>query len=140
MLDDLIRETRSYRSFTDKKISIEELTSMIEAARFAGATKNLQGVRYVLITNDKTCNEIFKYTAWAGAIDWNPTVDEAPKAYIALYKDNKIDIIEKYLYFDMGLASQNILLKAREMGYGGCVLGAYNRVKVSIKVMMLIIS
>ena len=130
MIKELIIKNRSYRSFTSKEITQSELTEMMECGRLGAATKNLQGIKYALITDRSLCDAIFPYTAWAGAIDWNPTSEESPRAYIAMCADPDLIVTKEYLYFDMGVSAQNILLKASEMGYGGCLLGAFNKVKV----------
>lgn len=130
MIKDLIIKNRSYRSFTSKEITQEKLNEMMECGRLSGAAKNLQGIKYALVTDKSTCNEIFPHTAWAGAIDWNPTIEESPRAYIVMCGDSKLFLNQALHYFDMGVAAQNILLKASEMGYGGCLLGAFNKLKV----------
>lgn len=130
MVKDLIVKNRSYRSFTSKEISQEELNEMMECGRLGAAARNLQGIKYVLVTEKETCDTIFPYTAWAGSIDWNPTIEESPKAYILMCGDKELSMPDRLLYFDMGIAAQNILLKATEMGYRGCLLGAFNKLKV----------
>lgn len=130
MIKELMTKNRSYRSFTSKTISQEELDEMMECARMAAASRNLQGIKYALITQEKMCRDIFPFTAWAGSIEWNPTPEEAPRAYIVMCGDSELSLPERSLYFDMGVAAQNILLKASEMGYGGCLLGAFNKAKV----------
>jgi len=130
MINELIVKNRSYRSFTSKEITQDELTQMMECGRLGASTKNSQAVKYALITDTDLCRDIFPYTAWAGAIEWNPTIDVAPVAYIAMCGDPDLMVTKEYLYFDMGVSAQNILLKASEMGYGGCILGAFNKVKI----------
>ena len=130
MIKELIIKNRSYRSFTSREITQEELTEMMECGRLGAATRNLQGVKYALITDKNLCDAIFPHTAWAGSIEWNPTAVESPRAYIAMCGDPDLTVTKEYLYFDMGVSAQNILLKASEMGYGGCLLGAFNKVKV----------
>lgn len=131
MMIDILKKIRSHRSFTKKKISMEELEKMLEATRYAASTKNSQKLRYVLINSNELCEKIFPMVKFAGAISWNPTIEEAPTAYILICSENPLtDISEKNLYFDMGIASQNILLIANELGYGGCIIGSYNKPKI----------
>ncbi len=130
MIKDLIVKNRSYRSFTSREITQEELDEMMECGRLGAAARNLQGIKYALVTDRATCDEIFPHTAWAGAIEWNPTAEESPRAYIVMCGDSELFLNQALLYFDMGVAAQNILLKASEMGYGGCLLGAFNKAKV----------
>ncbi len=130
MIYDLIKETRSVRSFGKKRITKEEITEMMECARLSAATRNLQGIKYITVTEDENCKKLFPLLTWASAVTWNPSHEESPTAYIVICSDKNLPIPEKFLYCDIGVASQNILLKAREMGYGGCMLGAFDKNKI----------
>ena len=131
MIIETLMKIRSHRSFTKKKISMEELEKMIESTRYASSTRNAQKLRYLLINDEEICNKIFPLVKFAGAIPWNPTSEEAPTAYILMCSENPlVNFSEKNLYFDMGIASQNIMLTANEMGYAGCIIGAYNKPEV----------
>lgn len=131
MMMEILKKVRSHRSFTEKKISMEELEKMVEATRYGASTRNAQKLRYVLINNEKICKEMFSMVKFAGAIPWNPTIDEAPTAYILMCSENPLNnFTERNLYFDMGIASQNIMLIANELGYAGCIIGSYNKPEV----------
>lgn len=131
MIIETLKKIRSHRSFTHKHISMEELEKMIEGARYASATRNAQKIRYALISDPDICKRIFPLVKFAGAIPWNPTVDEAPTGYILMCSENPlVNFNEKNLYYDMGIASQNIMLVANELGYGGCIIGSYNKPEV----------
>lgn len=123
-------KNRSYRCFTDKKIDKSEILKMIENARVSASSRNGQIVRFALVTSKDLCDKIFPCTKWAGSIPWNPTEKEAPTAYIILCLPNDIPVNKSHTYFDMGIASQSILLTATEMGYGGCILGSFDKLKV----------
>lgn len=130
MILDILKTIRSHRSFLQTSISINELRYMIEGARYASSARNSQLIRYSLISNKGICNEIFKHVKFAGAIEWNPTLEESPCAYILLCSTKDISKENNMIYFDMGLATQNILLIAKELGYNGCIIGAYNKQEV----------
>lgn len=131
MIIETLKKIRSHRSFSHEKITMKELEEMVESTRYASSTKNSQKIRYVLINDEELCKKIFPLIKFAGAIPWNPTEKEAPTAYILMCSENPLTgITEKNLYFDMGLASHNIMLIANELGYGGCIMGAYNRPEV----------
>lgn len=128
MEKDIFLKNRSYRTFTDNKITKNELLMMIENARLAASARNSQNIRYALIENENICNKIFPLTKWAGAIpNWNPSPQEAPVAYIIMCLPNDKNINMNLNYFDMGLAAQNILLTAVNMGYGGCILASFDK-------------
>lgn len=123
-------KNRSFRSFTSRMIYKEELVKMLENARFSASARNAQNIRYALTNDVEICKQIFPYISWAGSIKWNPSENEAPKAYIVLCLPNDQDLNFNYNYFDMGIASQNILLSAIEINLGGCILASFNKSKI----------
>lgn len=125
-----ICKIRSHRSFAQEEISIEKLKKMIEGAKLASSAKNSQELRYIIINNKNIRGKIFEKIKWAGAISWNPQKEEAPSAYILICSKKNSEIFKNYLYFDMGIATQNILLIANEKGYSGCILGNYNKKEI----------
>lgn len=127
MNSNIFLKNRSYRTFTQKTLTKNDLLKMIENARVSASSRNNQSVRFALVNSQDLCDKIFPLTKWAGSIPWNPSKEEAPHAYIVLCLPNDIPINKCLLYFDMGVASQNILLTAVEMGYGGCIIGSFDK-------------
>lgn len=127
---DIFLKNRSYRSFTNKSITKVHLLKMLENARLSASAMNRQVLRYALVDSKEQCDKIFPLTGWAGYIDWNPSKEEAPHAYIVLCVPNDKPINKNFTYFDMGLVSQNILLTAVSMGYGGCILANFKKKEV----------
>ncbi len=131
MLDKLITQNRSYRRF-NQSIRIEEtgLLSWINNARLSGSAANLQRLRYYYTVESDVCSEIFSLTSWAGYLqEWKgPEEGERPVAYIVILAP---PIEDRMLGVDIGIASQSILLSAVYDGYGGCMIGAFNKEKIS---------
>jgi nitroreductase len=69
---------------------------------------------------------IFPELIWAGYMkEWGgPGEGERPSAYIIVLGDKDIS---KSFGCDHGIASQNILLGATDMGLGGCIIGSVNK-------------
>lgn len=130
MEKDIFLKNRSYRTFSEDKITKSELLMMVENARLSASAKNSQNIRYALVESENLCDKIFPLTKWAGLLEWNPSLEESPVAYIVMCLPNDKNLNMNLNYFDMGLASQNILLTAVSMGYGGCILGAFDKKKV----------
>ena len=60
-----------------------------------------------------------------------PEVGERPPAYIICLLDNTLQKgPETEAHFDLGIATQNMLLGAAEAGIYGCRIGAFSREKV----------
>ncbi|MBN2829005.1 MAG: nitroreductase family protein [Candidatus Cloacimonetes bacterium] len=127
MIKDLILRNRSYRRF-DEAERIEEslLLSWIDNARLSSCAANLQRLRFYYTVDAERCAEIFQVTTWAGYLpDWpGPEEGERPAAYIVIAGPSDANMM---LGIDVGLASQSILLSAVTEGYGGCMIGAFNK-------------
>ena len=131
MEKNIFLKNRSYRSFTEEKIEKADILAMIENARLAPSARNAQNIRFAIVQTDEKCKEIFTYIKWAGAIEWEPTSNEAPTTYIALCVPKDKNLNMNFNYFDMGVICQNILLTATSLKYGGCILGSFNKLKVA---------
>lgn len=127
MLKELVKKSRSYRRFDEKiKISRKTLLDLIELARFSPCMRNQQALKFLISNEPEKNNKIFVTLAWAAALkDWKgPAPGQRPAAYIIVLGDKKIS---KDFGPDHGIAAQNILLGATEMGLGGCMVGSINR-------------
>jgi len=131
MLRDLIIKNRSYRRFKSEiKLNSEQIEKWIDLARLTASGRNMQPLKYVIVTDSKLCDKIFPFLGWAGYLsDWKgPNEHERPAAYVMVLKDKSIS--ENH-YCDDGIAMQSILLAAVEEGFGGCIIGSVNKSKVA---------
>ncbi|SLM27650.1 Nitroreductase family protein (fragment) [Desulfamplus magnetovallimortis] len=73
--------------------------------------------------------QIFDCLVWAAYLtDWKgPAEGEQPSGYIVILGDKTIT---ENFRCDHGIAAQTILLGAREIGLGGCMLAAINHKKL----------
>jgi nitroreductase len=126
-IEELVRQTRSYRRFhEDHAIGMEVLKGLVELARLSASGRNLQPLKY-LLSNQKEMNaRIFPELAWAGYLkDWpGPIPGERPSAYIIVLGDQRLT---KEFGSDPGIACQSILLGATSQGLGGCLIGSVKR-------------
>ncbi len=124
----LVTQTRTIRRFReDQPISLETLHELIDLARVSPSGKNAQPIRFITVTGPKARTEVFEQVAWAGAIkDWpGPAEGERPTAYIVMLEDKQAygaTVLE-----DVGIAAQVIMLGARVLGLGCCMLGSVKR-------------
>lgn len=131
----LIKATRTYRKFDNSKpISKSTLLELIELGRLGGSARNCQPWQYAIFNNRETCDIIFPHIGWAGYLaDWNgPVAEQQPTAYILCLLNHKWlkGSIEE-AQFDLGIASQNMLLGATAKGLGGCRIGAFSKTLAS---------
>lgn len=124
MILDLIKKTRTHRSYEDKKVSKEDILKILEGARLSSAGANKQILRYAIVTDNNLCDEIFKLSHWATQIEWKPTLEESPRSYIIILTEKNLNFPNKFLYTDIGIASQNMRLMAFELGYETALIDA----------------
>ncbi|MCD7963336.1 MAG: nitroreductase family protein [Rikenellaceae bacterium] len=130
--NELVLKNRSYRRFSqEKKIEYNDLRELIELARITPSARNLQPLKYKIVNDDKMCGEIFSLLGWAGYLkDWDgPSEGDKPSAYIIMVIDKNITSSESQ--YDQGISAQTILLGATEKGFGGCMIGTFDKNKLS---------
>lgn len=129
-MQELIARTRTFRRFVEKdSISTATLHELIDLARLGGSARNGQPWQYMLVNTPEICEKIFPYLGWAGYLsDWKgPVEGERPSAYVLCLLDrNRLKGPESEAQFDLGVATQNMLLGAMAKGLGGCRIGAFN--------------
>jgi nitroreductase len=127
MIRDLIIKNRSYRRFY-QEVAIESKTlrELIDLARHSASAANLQPLKYILSCDPQNNALIFPHLAWAAYLkDWpGPCEGERPSAYVIILGDTEIS---KSFGCDHGIAAQNILLGATELGLGGCIIASVQR-------------
>jgi len=64
-----IRRRRTIRRFQQKQIPGEVLVRLVEAARLAPSAANLQPLEYIIVKDEKMCEEIFQNLRWAGYVE-----------------------------------------------------------------------
>lgn len=127
MIEDLIKQNRSYRRFyQEHSVDLATLKSLVNLGRLSASGANFQPLKYILSCDPEQNAKIFSCLAWAAYLkDWKgPEEGERPSAYIIVLGDTEIS---KDTGCDHGIACQSILLGAREKGLGGCMLGSINR-------------
>lgn len=126
---ELIQKSRSYRSFDPTSpISEDALREMVECARFCPSSRNLQVLKFRLVTKQNELDEMLANTRWAGLLkDMTiPPVGHAPTAYVVICIDTSLTENPAPFQKDVGICAQSILLAATEMGFGGCMIGSFS--------------
>jgi nitroreductase len=128
MIADLIRKNRSFRRFhQDHVLDMETLTDLVDLARLSASAANLQPLRYILSADSQKNSQIFSCLGWAAYLkDWKgPEEGERPSGYIIVLSDS--EKANDFVGYDCGIASQSILLGAREKELAGCMIASINR-------------
>lgn len=131
-LQQVLKERRTVRRFSQLPIPEEELRALLDAGRLASCARNDQRLRYVVVRTPDLVGKVFNFTAWAGSVAprRNPVSGvTAPTAFIVV-TGKKEDADSPLLQTDCGAAIQTIQLAAWERGIGCCWMGAIDRQKI----------
>lgn len=130
-LIELLRVNRSYRRFHQRPVPDEKLLhELVALTRFTASSKNIQPLKYVIVTKPNELNFVFDQLKWAWYLkDWDgPSPDDRPTAYLVMLLDKNLN---DRADFDAGIAAQTILLGATAAGFGGCIVRTVNRYAIS---------
>lgn len=126
MLSRLLKSDRSVRRFKeDETVTADTLSTLVNLTRYCGSGRNLQPLRYRIVTDTAEKEAIFPKLAWAGYLtDWDgPEPGERPAAYLVQCLDT---FLTQNCLCDDGLQLQAITLGATAMGLGCCIIKAFN--------------
>lgn len=130
ILRELLRRDRTIRRFDQlREISPEDLRSLVELTRYCASGRNLQPLKYRIVTDPEERERLFPLLAWAGYLeDWEgPAEGERPAAYLIQCLDTRLT---QNCLCDDGLQLQAITLGATASGIGGCIIKSFNMVGV----------
>lgn len=131
ILRGLLLRNRSCRRFDGTvAVGADTLRQLIGLPRLCASGRNLQPLRYRLVTSAAERDALFPALKWAGYLtDWDgPTPGERPAAYIVQCLDTSLTTA---LLCDDGLQLEAITLGATALGLGCCIIKAFNAVAVS---------
>ena len=129
MIEQLARRSRSYRSFDPAHPATREhLLRWLECARVTPSARNLQMLKYRLVTDAEACAGLLPLTRWAGALKQLhlPPVGHEPTAYLVICTDGSVSAPSENTMIDIGIAAQTFLLAAAEDGFGGCMIRSFS--------------
>lgn len=126
---DLLKSSRSYRGYDEsRKVARGELADMVDCARYAPSSINIQPFRYYLACEEEIVSKIQAQTIWARGLPQLelPHKGHYPTAFIVICQDTKIAESIPRFQKDAGIVAQTILLSAAEKGLGGCMIASFN--------------
>ena len=128
-LKDAVLGRRSIRFYKTGKISQADIQAIIAAANMAPSWKNSQTPRYYVATSEEAMNKVrealpernTENTKNAAAL----IVMTFERGRAGFMKNGSPDneVGDGWGFFDNGLACQNLVLKAYELGYGSLIMG-----------------
>jgi len=128
-----IENRRSIRKYNDTPLSEDIINELLDSARLAPSGNNAQPWRFYVIQNKETKeklkeNNIFsdKFVYDAPLIFVCCTDPRAYKKHVEGWDDPK----EIRAIRDLAIASQNLVLRASELGIGTCYAGGLKKEKI----------
>ncbi len=109
----LIKTRRSVRIFQDKEVDQESIKKIIEMATYAPSACNIQGWRFIIITDQKKKEEIVNL---GGSV----IIKSAPVGILVLYDNQTKNTQYSDDVQSASAAIQNLLLSAHSLGLGAC--------------------
>ncbi len=124
---EVIKKRRSIRKFKQDPVPFEVLENLVDLARIAPSSANLQPLQYIVVDDPQVASQVFDCLKWAGylAPGGTPKEGEKPVAYIVILADEQMATSGHER--DVGAAAENIMLAALEEGIGSCWMGAIDR-------------
>ena len=125
----VIKNRRSIRKFDKTKmVSKEQVEQVIQAAVYAPTWKNSQTARYYCAVDEKSINKVANCLQGT-----NKEKSEGAALIVTTFVHNRSGFDRDgnpdnecgngWGYYDLGLASENLVLKAHELGLGTLIMG-----------------
>jgi nitroreductase len=113
-----IKTNRSVREFSDQPVSRDDITRIVDAGRRSGSAKNRQPWQFVVVTERATLQALSACGPWCGHL--------AGAAFgVVLVVESLHEPPTLTTPFDLGRASQNMILAGWEIGVMSCMATIY---------------
>ena len=116
-----IRTKRMVRRFEDRPLAPEHLLRIVDAGRHAGSSKNQQRWDFVVVEDRATLRRLAEAGPFAGHLAG------AAVAVALVTPDPTKPGASLSLVWDAGLAAENMMLAAWELGIGSCPATVYEQ-------------
>ena len=116
-----IRTKRMVRDFQERALEPAHLERIVDAGRHAGSSKNKQRWDFIVIEDRAILQRLAAVGPWAGHIAG------AAAAVALVTPDPHAPDASLSITWDSGLAAENMLLAAWELGVGSCPATVYEQ-------------
>ena len=130
-----IMTRRSVRKFTDYNVTDSEIEQLMQAAQWAPSWSNTQCWEFIIIRDKELIKKVTDTYS-----ETNPARKCSESASVLIAVCGKSDLpgfrdgakrtkFDSWFMFDLGIAVQNILLTAHDLGLGSVVVGSMDHAK-----------
>lgn len=126
-LEQLLRKNRSYRGYDNSYVvRPDQLRRIISVATKIPSARNSQLLRFRPVTHEQAA-KVLPHIRLGGALrDIKlPFEGTEPRAFVVICAATPTP--DHYVYIDLGIAAQSMLLQAVEIGLGGICIGAFDK-------------
>ncbi len=126
----LLLKNRSYRGYDNSFVVREDqLCRIVEVNTRTPSARNQQVLRFRPVTSEEA-HKVLPHFRLGGALPNHhlPHEGEEPRAFIVVC--TTVPNPDHYVYIDLGIAAQSMLLQAVEIGLGGICIGAFDKAAV----------
>ena len=117
---DVIARKRAIRRFTGEPLAAADLDGILQAGRHAGSSKNRQRWTFIVCRDRAHLRELASVGPYAGHIAG------AAVAVALVTPDPRPADAGRSILFDLGLAAENMMLAAWELGIGSAPATVYD--------------
>ncbi len=127
---EIIKKRRSIRKYSSKPVEQEKISDILDCARFASSSGNIQNSRFIVVTKQEKKKKI------AEACLNQHWIETAPILIVVCSDTEKIKkLYEKrgerlYSIQNTSLVAQNIMLAAHSLNLGTCFISAFNEAAI----------
>ncbi|MBQ5879776.1 MAG: nitroreductase family protein, partial [Alistipes sp.] len=122
-LEKHLRKNRSYRGYDPSfEVREDQLRRIVAVNTLIPSARNSQALRFRLVTRSEA-HKVLPHIRLGGALPHLhlPYPGTQPEAFIVVMSAIEPD---HYIYIDLGISAQSMLLQATEIGLNGIMIGA----------------
>jgi len=122
----VIKQRKSYRSFSSQPVEQEKILKVLEAARLAPSWQNRQCWRFIVVQDKETIKKISRLNPFT--LNINFFLQKVPVIIIACAnpKDSGHRHGIDYYLVDTAIAMEHLVLAATDLGLATCWIGAFD--------------
>jgi nitroreductase len=130
-LIDAIMGRRSIRKYQDREVEDDKILKMLDAARWAPSAGNTQTWRFYVVRNREMKQRLSRAALGQRHVRDAPVVIVVGYDMQEMYSAYRERGVNLYAIQDAAAATQNMLLRAYDLGLGTCWVGAFDETEVS---------
>ncbi|MFH1055003.1 MAG: nitroreductase family protein [Candidatus Altiarchaeota archaeon] len=143
-LSDCIRGRRSVRQYMEKPVEAEKVQAILDAAAMAPTARNTQQWRFTVVEKREEIKRLSEETKMnLGLLGRGLDLAEliSSKDDTIFYSAPLLILVsakrgDKWAHIDCGIAAENMMLAAYDMGLGSCYIGFANSLNNDRKILM----